>query len=183
MLTVTERLPDLAELLDYASEDHRRLVEDAYLRTLAHAPRHRPASLHPMIRSHPPERVAAARARTLAAELEVRQALVADSLSTAEVATALGISEPGVRKRRTAGQLVAFVHKGDWRYPTWQLRGGELLSGVVETWRALPDHDRISLVRWFTLPSRDLGDRSPLDALGAGDTSAVVTAASAVGSR
>lgn len=182
--TLLDRLPDLGELLDYLSEDDRRLVEDAFVRTIATAPRHRPASLHPMIRTHDPEAAAAAVARGLARERRTRAELVADSYSTREVAALLGISSAAVTKRRTKNGLVAFRHQGDWRYPRWQIMGSDVLPGVVAAWRALPDrHDALGLVKWFTLHARQLGDRTPLDALRAGDVDAVVDAASYVGSR
>jgi hypothetical protein len=184
MPTLLERLPDLGDLLDYLSEPDRRLVEDAFLRTVATAPRHRPASLHPLIRTHPPEVAAAAVARGLARERRTRAELVADSYSTRQMAELLGISSAAVTKRRTKNGLVAFRHQGDWRYPRWQLAGSEVLPGVIAAWQALPDrHDTLGLVKWFRLPARQLDDRTPLDAIRAGDVEAVVEAASYVGSR
>jgi hypothetical protein len=184
MPTLLERLPDLGDLLDYLSESDRRLVEDAFVRTVATAPRHRPASLHPVVRTHPPEVAAAAVARGLARERHTRAELVGDSYSTRQMAEVLGISAAAVTKRRTKNMLVAFRHQGDWRYPRWQIAGSDVLPGIVSAWRALPDrHDTLGLVKWFTLPARQLGDRTPLEAIRAGDVEDVVDAASYVGSR
>lgn len=181
--SLAERLPELSDLLDRVAADDRRRLEDAYLAVLAKAPRHRPTSMHPQVRSHPPERVALARARTLAAELQVRAELVADSLSTAELATTLGVSAAAVTKRRERGGLAAFRHRGDWRYPRWQLRSGELLPGVAEVWQSLPDHDALSLTRWFGLPSTALEGATPLALLQAGEVGRVAEAATYVGGR
>jgi hypothetical protein len=181
--TLADGSHELAALLEGAHEDDRQAIEAAYLATLATAPRHRPVSLPPLVRSHRPERVAAARARGLAADLAVRRDAVADSLSTREVAAHLGVSPAAVTTRRIKGGLVAFRHAGHWRYPSWQFRGGELVPGVEIVWRALPDHDTLSLTRWFTLPSRHLGGATPLETLAAGDVERVADAASYVGSR
>ncbi|MDP9432990.1 MAG: helix-turn-helix domain-containing protein [Actinomycetota bacterium] len=184
MTTLTDRLPDLGVLLDYLPADERLLVEDAYLRTVATAPRHRAESLPPMVRSHDPETAAAAVARGLARELRTRQELVESSWSTREVARLLGVSSEAVRKRRTKGGLVAFQHRSDWRYPRWQFSGSTIVDGVPAVWGALPDrHDVFGLVRWFTLPCAQLEGRTPLEAVLAGDVARAVDAASYVGSR
>jgi hypothetical protein len=184
MTTLAERVTDLSRRLQYAAEDDAVTIEAAVVAAAAVATRRRPTALPPAVRSHPPERVAAARARTLEAFLEARGALLADSLSTVELARRLGVSAAAVTKRRVAGRLLAFRHRGDWRYPAWQLTDGALLPGIVEAWQAMPHHaEDLRAVRWFTLPSRHLGGRTPLDALRAGDAEAVVDAASYVGSR
>ncbi|MDQ1485641.1 MAG: hypothetical protein QOJ62_1334 [Actinomycetota bacterium] len=184
MSALTERMPEMAGLLDSLRQADRRELEDAYLRVLATARRKRPHSLHPVIRSHDPEIAAAAVARGLAREQATRTELVADSWSTSEVAALLGVSSAAVTKRRTKSGLVAFLHKGDWRYPRWQFRGSEVIADAIATWRLLPDrHDVLGLVRWFTLPSRQLGDRTPVQTIADGDTAAVLDAATYLGSR
>ncbi len=184
MRTISEVLPDLHELLDALAPADRQEVEDAYLRVLATAPRRRPRSLHSVVRSHPPAVAAAAVARGLARERQTRAELVADSWSTAEVAARLGISDAAVKKRRSKNMLIAFLHKGDWRYPRWQLSGSVVDPGAVAVWQVLPDrHDVVGLVRWFTLACRQLDGRTPAQALAAGDVDAVIEAASYVGSR
>jgi len=184
MTTLAERVGDLSRRLQYAAEDDTVRIEAAVVAAATTATRRRPSALPPAVRSHPPERVALARARTLEAYLDVRRELVAGSLSTPEVALRLGVSAAAVTKRRAAGRLVSFRHRGDWRYPAWQFDEGVPLAGVIEAWRALPHHaEDLRRVRWFVLPSQQLGGRSPVDALRAGDTAAVVEAAGYVGSR
>jgi hypothetical protein len=184
MSALADRLPELTDLLDALGPVERRELEEAYLRVLATAHRRRPRSLHPVVRTHPPEVAAAAVARGLAREQATRAALVADSWSTAEVAKLLAVSSAAVTKRRAKGGLIAFKHKEDWRYPRWQFQGSHLVSDAIAVWRVLPDrHDMLGLVRWFTMPSKQLRARTPIAALAAGDVDAVVDAASYVGSR
>jgi hypothetical protein len=184
MRILADQTPDLAELLDALPAAERDELEATYARVLATAPRNRPRSLHPIVRTHAPEVAAAAVARGLAREADTREQLVADSLSTAQVAALLGVSSAAVTKRRGKAGLIAFKHKEDWRYPRWQFDGGTVLPGAIAVWKVLPDrHDVAGLVRWFTLPSRQLSERTPAEALRAGDVEAVVDAASYVGSR
>jgi hypothetical protein len=184
MTTVTDRIPELADLLGALPARERHEIEEAYLRVVATAPRNRPRSLHPAIRTHEPHTAAAAVARGLAREAASREQLVADSLSTAQVASLLGVSSAAITKRRGKGGLIAFKHKEDWRYPRWQFDGAAVLPGAIAAWQVLPDrHDVAGLVRWFTLPSRQLADRTPAQAIRDGDVDAVVDAASYVGSR
>lgn len=184
MPTVTDRVPDLAELLDALPAGDRRAVEDGFARVLATAPRNRPRSLHPVVRTHEPQVAAAAVARGLAREAATRARLVEESMSTAQVAVLLGVSSAAVTKRRGKGGLIAFKHKEDWRYPRWQFDGAAVLPGAIAAWQVLPDrHDVAGLVRWFTLPSRQLAGRTPIQAIRGGDVEAVLDAASYVGSR
>lgn len=187
MTTLADRLADLERRLRYASDDDAAAIEAAVVAASAAASRRRPSALPAAIRTHRPERVALARRRTLEAYLEARAELVDGSLSTAEVARRLGVSAAAVTKRRAARRLVAFRHRGDWRYPAWQFDDGAVLPGVAEAWQAMVPTfgaaDDIRPVRWFVLPSQQLAGRTPVDALRAGDGAAVVDAAGYVGSR
>lgn len=183
MTALTDRLPDLAGLLDNLADTERRELEDAFLRVLALSQRARPTALPEQVPAAEPEQVAAARARNLARAAQVRADLVRDSLSTAEVAARLGISPAAVTKRRGKDDLVAFRHRGDWRYPQWQFTGDALTDGVLDVWHALPERSLVGRVRWFTLPARQLDDQTPLERLHHGQVDAVIEAATAVGSR
>lgn len=189
MSSLAERVADLGRQLEYAADDDALAVEAAVLLAAVASNRARPSSAPALVRSHPPEEVVRARAATLTRYLEMRGELVRGSVSTAEAAVRLGISPAAVTKRRGARALVAFRHRGDWRYPAWQFSDGGVLPGVPQVWRELPDRDPLGLADWFTLPSRHLDGRSPLDVLrdgAAGDVGAlgrVADAASYVGSR
>jgi len=184
MTTLVDRVASLHRRVSYAPDEEALQVEAAVLNAAVTASRRRPSVLSEVVRSHAPNRVAAARAATLEDFLAVRRDAVADSLSTVDVAHRLAVSPAAVTKRRAAGRLVAFRHKGDWRYPSWQFAGGSLLAGAADAWTAMPAlHDELARVRWFVLPSAMLGGRTPLQALGDGDVDAVVDAATYVGSR
>lgn len=183
MTTLTGRLPELADLVDRLPEDERRQLEDAFLRVLALSQRSRPAALPDEIPAAAPGDVATARAVNLKLAADVRKALVAESLSTGEVAMLLGITPAAVTKRRGKGELVAFRHGGDWRYPGWQFADDEPVSGVIRVWRSMPARSTIGRVRWFTLPSRHLDGATPLDLIDKGEVDRVVDAASYIGSR
>lgn len=180
---LTDRLPDLAGLLRNLGEPERRELEDAFLRVLALSQRTRPNALPAEVPTTAPERVAAARARNLQRATEARSELVAESISTQQVAALLGISSAAVTKRRGKDDLVAFRHAGDWRYPRWQFADGEPREDVLSVWRAMPGRVSVGRVRWFTLPSRQLGGASPLATLDAGGTGRVADAATYIGSR
>jgi hypothetical protein len=184
MTSLVDRVASLHRRVAYAPDEEALQVEAAVLNAAVTASRRRPAVLADVIRTHSPDRVAAARAATLEDYLGARRDAVAGSVSTVDVARRLGISAAAVTKRRAAGRLVAFRHKGDWRYPSWQFDGGTLVPGAAEAWAAMPAlHDELARVRWFALPSDALGGRTPLQALLAGDAPAVADAASYVGSR
>ncbi|MGI8869820.1 MAG: helix-turn-helix domain-containing protein [Mycobacteriales bacterium] len=181
--TLAGRLPDLAGLFRNLDERERRELEDAFLRVLALSQRSRPLALPDEIPAVQPEQVAVARARNLQRATEARADLIAEALSTAEVASMLGVSSAAVTKRRTKGDLVAFRHAGDWRYPRWQFDDGEPRADVRRVWRAMPGRVAVGRVRWFTLPSRHLDDRTPLAALDAGEADRVADAATYIGAR
>jgi hypothetical protein len=182
MTALEQQVTALARRLQYASEDDELAIEAAVLAAASDAQRTRPANLPDYVRVQTPEQVAEVRAQTLRDWLALRDEMLAGSLSTAEVAARLGISSAAVTKRRQARRLVAFQLKGDWRYPSWQLRNGEVLPGVAQAWQALPltVHDALGLARWFTLESRHLG-ATPLALLEAGEVERVVDAAAYVG--
>lgn len=184
-VTLEKHVTALAHRLQYASESDELAIEAAVLAAAADAQRTRPANLPDYVRQQSPEQVADVRAETLRTWLALRDSMLADSLSTADVASRLGISSAAVTKRRQARRLVAFQLKGDWRYPAWQLRPGAgdgVLRGVADAWQALPleTADLLNLARWFILESRDLGT-SPLVLLRSGEPERVVEAASYVG--
>lgn len=182
MATLEQQVSALARRVQFASEADELAIEAAVLAAASDAQRTRPANLPEYLRAQTPEQVAEVRSATLRDWLSLRDAMLATSLSTAEVAARLGMSSAAVTKRRQARRLVAFQLKGDWRYPSWQLRQGEVLPGVAEAWQALPltVHDALGLARWFTLESTHLG-ATPLELLEVGEVDRVVDAASYVG--
>lgn len=132
MGTLEQQVHDLARRVQFASEEDELSIEVAVLAAASDAQRVRPINLPSYLRVQTPEQVAEVRASTLRSWVELRDQMLADSLSTAELAARLGISSAAVTKRRQAGRLVAFQVRGDWRYPTWQLAGADVLPAVAE---------------------------------------------------
>ncbi len=104
-------------------------------------------------------------------------------LSAADVATRLGESLSGVRRRRERGQLLALERDDEAEtYPSWQFTDRGLLPGVEEVLAALRVSAPAQAV-WFLSGDARLGGRRPLDVLRAGRTGDVIAAAEAYGEQ
>ena len=101
-----------------------------------------------------------------------------------ELAGALHISRQAVDKRRRAGKLLAIPRGGHrWLFPAWQVVRGRTVPGLEVVLSALGGRDPWSSLIFFLTPDRLLHDRSPLQALRAGDLAAVVRAAQRYGEQ
>ena len=126
------------------------------------------------------EPLAAARLRGLHAKAK----LIDDAgglLDAVEVAQLLGIGRDAVSKRRQADRLLA-VPRGDraFGYPRCQFGEHGLLPGfehLLAASRGMPPWTRLALL---TSPQDELGGRTPIEALLAGDRSDAEAAASAL---
>ena len=119
-----------------------------------------------------------ARADTNRAEMLKRP----DMLTGEQVAERLGLSRATVDNRRVAGKLLALEvgAKRGVRYPDWQcglVRETSARTAFENALEALGKTERWSKYRFFTQIAPVLGGRSPVEALRAGDTDAVVSAA------
>jgi hypothetical protein len=120
---------------------------------------------------------------TLERHFEWRMNILRDSLSTPDVGILLGITAQGVRKRLERKELLAIKHVGDYRFPHWQF-DANCDNGVVRglsTVLKVMTIDPISIAAWLTHRQPSLNDRTPMDALKAGDVDAVVAEAEGVG--
>jgi hypothetical protein len=88
------------------------------------------------------------------------------TVTAEELGGMLGITRQAVDKRRRAGKLLAVEVQGrGFRYPAWQIHGGELLHGLEEVLRVLaPDSPSVHL-QFFLLPCHGLEGKRPLDLL------------------
>lgn len=101
-----------------------------------------------------------------------------------ELAAALHISRQAVDKRRRAGKLLALPRGGHrWVFPTWQVVRGRTVPGLEDVLAALRERDPWSQLIFFLTQDRLLKDRSPLQALRAGERTAVVRAAERYGEQ
>src|SRR3954452_10883905 len=111
-------------------------------------------------------------------------AVLAGSLTVAEVARALGVDTSRVRHRLAARQLLGVRRTDGWRLPAWQFGAdGQPLPGLERVLRVLSgDVHRVALSRFFVTPAPELTigctSVSPRDWLrGSGDPAAVAALA------
>ncbi len=89
------------------------------------------------------------------------------TLSSAEVATLLGISRQAVEKRRRAHALLAMRKRGDWRYPRCQFdeTRGEVVSGLTTLLRGLAHSGPWATLEFLSTPDDTLRGETPLQVL------------------
>lgn len=111
-------------------------------------------------------------------------ALLASSLSVAEVAAMLHVDESRVRQRLAKRTLYGVKLDGAWHLLTFQFADGRLIPGLERVLPALdPSLHPVGVYQWFTLPDCDLEiadePRSPRDWLLHGEDAGVVVALAA----
>lgn len=112
----------------------------------------------------------------LAEQFTGRRETFERSLTVADVAGLLGVSDQAVRDRITAGDLVALRPGKQWRLPAWQFNP-DTPRGFVPGLRRLQEvfpGGVVTLSRWVAAPSPDLDNQTPADRLVSGDVEAVV---------
>ena len=112
-------------------------------------------------------------------EFEARRTVLDESLTRAEVAELLDVSEQAVLDRLESGALIGLKKGREWRLPTWQFnpdaeRG--FVPGLAELQQVFPG-GAVTLSSWVTAPSVDLDGTTPADALAAGHVDQVLLAA------
>ncbi len=107
----------------------------------------------------------------------------ADQLGVAyrqtDVAALLGVSPQAVSKNPRLLRLT--TPRGQVGYPAFQFDGRRQVPGVGDVVEALVPvtTSTWTIASWLTSPQRDLGQRSPIDALRQGDVGPVLDAAMA----
>lgn len=112
-------------------------------------------------------------------EFEARRTVLEESLTRAEVAELLDVSEQAVLDRLESGALIGLKKGREWRLPTWQFnpdaeRG--FVPGLAELQQVFPG-GAVTLSSWATAPNIELGGATPAAALAAGHVDQVVLAA------
>lgn len=102
-------------------------------------------------------------------------------LSSAEVATLLGITRQAVDKKRRAGKLLALHLGRKYVYPARQFTERGVLSGWTEVLSVLRRHDPWMQLSFLMTPNSRLANKPPVQKLQAGETSSVLKAASCFG--
>jgi hypothetical protein len=98
--------------------------------------------------------------------------LLADAFDVRETAAMLGVSAASVHQMVYSAELVAVRLGGAWRFPAWQFSADGVVAGLEEIvggWR----NSFVRLSIWAGEPSRELGGRTPAEALNDGDVLAV----------
>ncbi|GGD22398.1 hypothetical protein GCM10007231_21850 [Nocardioides daphniae] len=72
---------------------------------------------------------------------------------------------------------------GHWVFPTWQVADGAILPGIPDVLAAFASAPVWSVGLWLTTSDERWGGRTPVEALGAGETAAVVEEAAATAAR
>ena len=103
----------------------------------------------------------------LAATAAKYAALLASSLTSAEAAGLLGVSEGRVRQRLKEGTLYGVKAGRENRFPAFQFAGAEEVPGMSRVVRALrPGAHPVGVLNFFASPSPDLyldeGEERPL---------------------
>ena len=96
------------------------------------------------------------------------------------VATVLEVSLSAVRGRRADGSLLSMqTGSGSTVYPKWQFQDGQVLPGLARVLRSLRgvEVSRWTLAAWLRSPDVELGGRTPMDCLRAGDHDLVLLVA------
>ncbi len=130
----------------------------------------------------PRDPLAEARIRGLMAK---RQLLKAEGgcMSSAEVATVLGVTRQAVDKRRVNGKLIGLPTGRVYVYPAWQFADGQTLPGLEEVLQHLSVHDPWMQTAWMLNGNSRLEGQSPLDVLRSGNLEAVLDAAQLYGEQ
>jgi hypothetical protein len=99
--------------------------------------------------------------------------MAGEMLSSSQVEELLGIERQEADKRRDAHRLLALWIESDWRYPAFQFREGEPISGMELILRAHAEKDPWVIVDILLAPDDTLGGRTLLQAIREGDTRAL----------
>ena len=124
-------------------------------------------------------RVRGAAAENLATAIARRQAVLDQSVTRREVASALGKTEQAVSGMLERRAIFGLKAGREWRVPSWQL-APELPAGVLPGLRELASayaDGLVSLSAWIERSNTDLDGATPRDALLRGAVGDVVAAA------
>jgi hypothetical protein len=178
----TERSTHRDELYRVLPTHARRALLDAYRQELEEPQYDAITALVEDGRTFTAEERASLRIGALAESFAVRRQLLADTLTSSQVAHILGTTRQTPIDRLQNGTLLALRDGGTWHFPAWQFdpTGPDgLLPGLVEVLAALDTNPFIT-ARWLQLPNADLDGQTPLEALRKGQSGCVIPLAARV---
>lgn len=112
-----------------------------------------------------------------------RRSLLRVSVGVSEAAELTGRSRQAIERLRRQGRALALRVGSRWRYPRFQLSAdstGGIVPGLERVLPAL-GLSPVGAAWWLTRPLADLGDRTPIELLHAGQVDRVAEAASVAG--
>jgi excisionase family DNA binding protein len=128
------------------------------------------------------EERATLRLGALAESFALRRQLLADTLTSSEVAHILGTTRQTPLDRLQNGTLLALRDGGTWHFPAWQFDAtgpDGLVPGLASVLDALQTSPFVK-ARWLQLPHPELGGQTPLEALRQGQVARVIPLAAQV---
>jgi Protein of unknown function (DUF2384) len=109
---------------------------------------------------------------------ERRRALLTETVTAPEVARLIGAkTRQAAHDRLRAYRMLAVYDAGAWRFPMWQFDPEApegVLNGLPAVLRELAELDPYRRLQWLTTPQPELDNRTPAEALRAGEQRAVV---------
>jgi hypothetical protein len=118
----------------------------------------------------------------LAESFALRRQLLADTLTSSDVARILGTTRQTPIDRLQNGTLLALRDGGTWHFPVWQfdpMGPDGIVRGLAEVLAALDTNPFIK-ARWLQMPHAELNGQTPLDALRTGQAGRVIPLAARV---
>lgn len=116
-----------------------------------------------------PEAVDRGAADPLVQTIAAHAAILERSMSTAEAARRLGVSEVRIRQRLGEGSLLGIQGSRGWRIPAFQFAARGELPGWARVCRAIPkEANPVAVLRWLDQAQADLDEQSPRQWLAAG---------------
>lgn len=122
-------------------------------------------------------------ARAIARGIAIKESLLAEaggSLSSEQVAGLLRVSRETIAKYRRANKLLGLPKpSGDYQFPVCQFESERVIAGLERALAAFRTPDPWSRLQVLLTADPNLGQRTPIDALKAGEVEAVVQAIAA----
>lgn len=122
-------------------------------------------------------------ARQRSDALRARLVATGELLPAAQFAAAFGITQQALERALQARRLFAIEHAGDRVYPTFYADPAFDRRRLGRVVKALGDLSGWEMWLFFTMPKSSLGQRTPIDAMRAGEYELVRRAAAAQAER
>ena len=123
---------------------------------------------------------------TMKRSYALRRALMANTLTVAQVAELLSLTRQAINARIAKKELCAVMYKGSYHLPLWQFDADAdagVLEGANAVWEMLSGLSTLAKMNWMVLSNPYLDGQTPADCLHQGGVARVVDAAHLIGER